>query len=415
MRTPNLQGAPIGKTESCAALGGADWMRRRVPSHVHAAAVAVLLTACASPPDGADAGARDVARAMDAGIDAGPPPLDPIEYTASAPMFGPDGTVVAHGWAREAVFEYDRALVRADLAEQVREWEYFDIFTPDFQADVTLTDIGLLTGAFLTVRDLATGETVRDSMLAGAGTLTLPSTPFESTHFVSPGGEVDLAYAPSGERTVHYAGGTSPAWERAEVDLTITDDPAGESIATLVCFPPLDPGLFFYENKRLALPVTGTIRIGTRTWTVPVGSFVVIDWGRGAWPSDVSWLWADAAGTTADGRRVGINLGTVHGDDSRGTSDAVVVDGVLSKMGRVSWTFDADAPMSPWTFEASDGRLSLTLTPDFDASSELGSGARSQRVVRVLGTYSGSVELDDGTTLAIEGIRGAAEEVTIRW
>ncbi|MBZ0118585.1 MAG: DUF2804 domain-containing protein [Sandaracinaceae bacterium] len=31
------------------------------------------------------------------------------------------------------------------------------------------------------------------------------------------------------------------------------------------------------------------------------------------------------------------------------------------------------------------------------------------------GTFSGTVELDDGSVLAIDGVRGAAEHVLIRW
>ena len=392
--------------------------------------VGLLSIACETPLSSRDAGPLDagpldagapeagldasVDADRDSGTDAGPPPLDPIEITAPSPLLGPVGALIAHGWARHPHMQYDRSAVRADLADRVREWEYYAVYAPDFALSVTLTDIGLLTLGTLSVQDYASGEVVSETLLGGRGELALPPTPFESTSWPRSDGLVELLYA-AGLRTVRFRAGADGVFERADAELEVLDDPAGESIAVVTRFAE-DPGLFFYENKRVALPATGRVRLGARTWTLPAsGAFAVIDWGRGAWPADVHWDWA-AGGGTSGGHRVGINLGSVHGDDSRGTADAVIVDGVLHKIDRVFWDFDPEDPSRPWRFTSMDGRLDLTLAPDFDESSMIALGPRhSMRTLKMHGTFSGTVELDDGSVLAIDGVRGAAEHVLIRW
>jgi hypothetical protein len=141
----------------------------------------------------------------------------------------------------------------------------------------------------------------------------------------------------------------------------------------------------------------------------------VLDWGRGAWPGNVHWEWGHFSGIT-DGRMVGINMGTVFGDDSPGSADAIIVDGVLHKMEASRWEYDLEDLLSPWRFSTADGRLNLRLIPDFDDSTTLSLGpAYTLTRWKVHGEIEGSVTLDDGSQIQIDGIRGAAEYVEIIW
>jgi hypothetical protein len=347
----------------------------------------------------------------DAGVDAAPPALMPREITEPTPVLGPDGTVAA-GWARGPLMQYDRDAVPAEHADAIREWEYYAVFAPTLAASVTVSDVGIVSIATVSVQDYATGLVHSEAMLGGDVELVLPSTPFESTRWDPAGGFFEHVYD-AGTRTVTCGIGAADVWEQARADLVIDDDPLGESIAVVTRFPEL--GFFFYENKRVGLPAHGSLRVGDTTWELPEGTtFAVIDWGRGVWPADVQWEWAAASGTSG-GHRIGINLGSVHGDDSRGTADGVVVDGVLHKLGRVAWSFDAADPSAPWRFTDDDGRIDVTMTPDFDESSSLRLGPYSMTTVKMHGSFEGSVVLDDGSTLAIEAVRGAAERVHIAW
>ena len=63
-----------------------------------------------------------------------------------------------------------------------------------------------------------------------------------------------------------------------------------------------------------------------------------------------------------------------------------------------------------------DGRIDLTLNPDFDDSTVLALGPPLTLTRwKVHGVIEGTVGLDDGSTLQVRGVRGAAEYVEIIW
>jgi len=335
------------------------------------------------------------------------------EITEETPLLHADGTVAAHGWARGPLMQYDRSLVQEQHLDQLREWEYYAVFAPDFAIGLTLANIGLLSFAILTLEDYATGD-IHDAMILGeASALDFPPTPFENTLFEAPTGSVEYRFE-EGARSITVIAGQEGSQDRMEAHLKLEDSRAVESIAVVHRFD--EPGQFFYENKRVSMPATGSVQVGATVYEFPEGdSFGVLDWGRGAWPENVRWEWGHFAGMV-DGRMVGINIGTVFGDDTPGTADAVIVDDVLHKLGRVEWEYDLEDVMAPWRFDSGDGRLELTLTPDFDDSTTLTLGdAYTLTRWKVHGEIAGTVQLDDGSQLEVAGIRGAAEYVEIIW
>lgn len=335
------------------------------------------------------------------------------EITEEMPLLHADGTVAAHGWARGPLMQYDRSLVQEQHLDQLREWEYYAVFAPDFAIGLTLANIGLLSFSILTVEDYTTGD-IHDAMILGeASALDFPPTPFENTLFDAPTGSVEYRFE-EGARSIAVIAGREGSQDRMEAHLELADSRAVESIAVVHRFA--DPGEFFYENKRVSMPATGSVQVGDTVYELPQGaSFGVLDWGRGAWPEAVRWEWGHFAGVT-DGHMVGVNMGTVFGDDSPGTADAVIVDDILHKIGRIAWEYELDDVMAPWRFASPDGRLDLTLTPDFDDSTTLTLGdAYILTRWKVHGEIAGMVELDDGSKLRVEGIRGAAEYVEIVW
>ena len=69
----------------------------------------------------------------------------------------------------------------------------------------------------------------------------------------------------------------------------------------------------------------------------------------------------------------------------------------------------------PWR-KHEHGRIDLTLEPDFDDSTVLALGPPLTLTRwKVHGEIVGNVGLDDGSTLRVEGVRGAAEYVEIVW
>lgn len=340
-------------------------------------------------------------------------PSDPGEITTETPLLHADGTVAAHGWARGPFVQYDRSLVREERRSGLREWEYYAVFTPDFAIGLTLADLRLLAFGTLTLEDYTTGKIHSAVFLADADALDFPPTPFENTLFEADNGSIEYRFEEN-KRKITVISGREGTAERMEAHLELADSRSTESIAVVHTFD--EPGQFFYENKRVSMPATGYVQVADMRYELPEGqSFGVLDWGRGAWPSEVRWEWGHFTGRT-DGHMVGINLGTVFADDTPGTADAVIVDGTLHKISRSQWDYDLNDLMAPWHFTSTDHRIDLTLTPDFDDSTTINLGSiYTLTRWKVHGEIRGTVQLDDASVLQIEGVRGAAEYVEIIW
>lgn len=338
---------------------------------------------------------------------------DPGEITEETPLLNDDGTVAAHGWARAPLMEYDRGLVQPEREDQLREWEYYAVFAPDFAIGLTLADLGLLSFSILTLEDYETGDIHDAIMFEDSDALDFPLTPFDNTLFESSTGSVEYRFE-GDHRRITVLAGTPGTADRMEARVRLADSAAVQSIAVSHLFD--EPGEFFYENKRVNMPATGTVLVGDTTYDFGEDeSFGVLDWGRGVWPDDVEWEWGHFTGMI-DGRLVGINMGTVNGDDTPGSADAVVVDGVLHKLPESIWEYDIDDIMADWRFTSEDGRIKLTLYPDFDDSTVLALGPPLTLTRwKVHGVIEGTVGLDDGSTLQVRDIRGAAEYVEIVW
>lgn len=142
-------------------------------------------------------------------------------------------------------------------------------------------------------------------------------------------------------------------------------------------------------------------------------AFAQMDWVRAVVPDVIDWTWA-VGGGVVDGRRVGLNFGSVFGDEAAGTPDAVVVDGVLHKLGPVRWD-ERDAG-GAWRLTDDEGRVDLTLVPNgYREAQDLDLGFYRTTLDKPYGVWSGEVELDDGERLVVDGLVGAAERVHTEW
>jgi len=111
-----------------------------------------------------------------------------------------------------------------------------------------------------------------------------------------------------------------------------------------------------------------------------------------------------------------LNFGSVFGDEAAGTPDAIVVDGRLHKLPAPTWT-TSDDPAAPWRLASDDGRVDLTLTPTaaYRETQRLDLGFYVTELDKPYGTWTGTVVLDDGRALAIEGLVGADEGMRTTW
>jgi hypothetical protein len=74
--------------------------------------------------------------------------------------------------------------------------------------------------------------------------------------------------------------------------------------------------------------------------------------------------------------------------------------------------------MKTWTFSDNEGRVNLVLTPTFSERGGTNLLILRSRVLKAYGFFTGTVILDDGTTVTIspeDRLFGSAEAVVNHW
>ena len=171
------------------------------------------------------------------------------EYTEPTRMLDEDGTVLAKGWARKNVFEYDRDKVRPRL--RGKEWDFYQVSNGRFVAQVNFANISIGGYVSAALIDLENGKTLANVMapfLGGRNKYPLP-------------GKGDVP------NTIHYRiGGAEFTFDTKEhsrtldfkmkdVECSFTMDifDTHETITTILPFANM-PTRFFMTTKQNCMP-----------------------------------------------------------------------------------------------------------------------------------------------------------------
>lgn len=342
-----------------------------------------------------------------------------IELTQPGPLLDEKGRLAQVGWSRrpllDANLEQARFYTLRGLQRfRIKRWDYYAIFTPRRFFSATIADLGYAGNIFVYSLDFATGALHEEGLVI----------PFGSGIRLERGSLNGEAHFANDKASLHFevAGDTRrlrvdwPAFDRgrgirAEINLTC---PAWHESMTIVI--PIGQKRFYYNTKINCMPAEGFIQSGSEIETLTPGECLgSLDWGRGVWDYRSYWNWASASGFLPDGRSVGLNLGQGFGDLSRATENCIIVDGKLHKLGAVRFDYTSGDYMRPWRFSDDEGRLDLTLTPFKDRTAKTNLGVIFSEVHQMFGRYAGTLRLDDGQTLTIDGLIGFAEEHHARW
>lgn len=345
-----------------------------------------------------------------------------VELTVPAPLLGPGGVLDQWGWARGAVPRYNRGAIPLGLLGRVKEWEHYTVMSPEFTVGVTIAQLGgLVFGSAELVVYRAGSQWSRIFLQPTRKEVAvLPDSPRGETELRRGAQFVSFRYA-TGKRLIAFsfdggdaAGARSDAGtgESFRGQIELFDDPRSDSIGIT---RPFEPGQFFYENKVFGMPADGQIELGSSKYTLPPGdSYAIFDWGRGIWPRRSAWFWGQAAGRMGQ-RLVAINLGHGYGDDSRGTANAILVDGRLDKLRNVHCDFDPGDRMKTWRITSDDGRLALDFKPLYHQEVKQDIGLAAAELHKIHGHYSGTLQRAGGEKFAVSDLLGFAEHMTQRW
>ena len=159
---------------------------------------------------------------------------------------------------------------------------------------------------------------------------------------------------------------------------------------------------------------------GSNTWGKnivyrPKTAWQTLTGDRGVWAYRSFWVWASASGFTANGQKIGLNLGYGFGDTSAATENAFILDGHVHKLDQVKFQYDNKNFMKPWSMVSDDERLKLTFTPFFERVAKTDVKILYSEVHQIFGVYSGQLITDQGQTIQIDHLTGFAEEHHARW
>ena len=339
------------------------------------------------------------------------------EYTEPTPLLAQDGRLLAAGWARHNVFDYDRDLVKHTLRR--KEWDFYQISDGHYMAQLSFANISLGGYASAVLVDLQQGKTLCSQMapfLGGKDRYMLPKrgdVPNEVRFEV--GKSLFEAVTLERTRTLRFAMGA------VQCEFSMDIAPGLENITTVLPFAGY-PDRYFMTTKQNCLPCEGSFRYGSEEVRFSAeNTFCVLDWGRVCTPYSLVWYWGNGSTwlTDAEGKRrmFGFELTWGIGDESKATETCVFYDGKAHKLGPVDVkTFPKpDRYMEPWEFASQDRRFRLTMRPFYDHHSDMNIGVMRMHSHQVHGLWSGGVTLDDGTELEIRDMYAFCEYVENRW
>lgn len=335
------------------------------------------------------------------------------ELTEPVDLCVPDGSVVnpdALGWSR-------RPLHRANLADHEgrnKRWDYWAVLAGDVVVSCVYSDIDVIGLTDIWWADLSTGDTGGHATITEAGVMRLPEHPGTEPLRVEQGDyRLEL---------VDDDGGTtlSGRWVEADgrpgsFEVAVALPSGHESLNVVI---PWDDTTFNYTSKHWARPAVGHLSVGDRRWEIGGAAgdaWGVLDVGRGRWPHDIRWNWGGGSGRSGDDV-IGLQIGGMWTEGSGFTENGLIVNGRLHKLGdELTWDYDWDEPMAPWTVTDPGGRLQATLTPRHDKHTDIGAGDLGSHTHQVFGTWAGELTTDEGRRIAFSGLQGFAEEARQRW
>lgn len=339
------------------------------------------------------------------------------EYTEPTQLLGRGGKLLAAGWARHNVFNYERYSVNKVMRR--KEWDFYQLGNKDFLVQISVANISLGGYVSAVLIDLNSGKTIATKMspfLGGANKYILPPKGDVPNNVKYKIGSAEFEFdTKEDSRTLYFKMGN------VECNFQMDIMPGLENITTVLPFKDF-PDRYFMTTKQNCMPCEGTFKVGDEVYSFSKeDTFAVLDWGRVNTPYSLVWYWGNGSAyiTDADGNRhiFGFEITWGIGDESNATETCIFYDGKAHKFGAVDVeTFPKpDKYMEPWHFISEDGRFDMVMEPFFDNHSDLNIGVMRMHSHQVHGMWSGTATLDDGTVLEIKDMYAFCEYVENRW
>ena len=339
------------------------------------------------------------------------------EYTEPTKLLAEDGTLLAKGYAKHNVFDYNRNNVKKVMRR--KEWDFYQLSDGRYMVQISFANISLGGYVSACLVDLKEGKTLKNAMsffLGGKDKYVLPPKGDVPNHVNMTIGKATFDFnTKETERTVYFKMGD------VECNFQMDIMPGLENITTVLPFKGF-PDRYFMTTKQMCMPCEGTFKLGDKVYEfTKENTFCSLDWGRVNTPYKLVWYWGSGSSyvTDSEGKKhiFGFEITWGIGDESNATETCVFYDGKAHKIGAVDVeTFPKpDKYMQPWKFVSEDNRFNLTMTPFYDHHSDTNALVMRMHSHQVHGLWNGNVVLDDGTVVEIKDMYAFCEYVENRW
>lgn len=318
------------------------------------------------------------------------------------PLLDDRGRLIRDAWAREDVFAYNKSALSSQGRRQ--EWEIYQLVSERFFLRLTYGHGGWLALAETLFVDLETGER---HVFADAKRF--------------PGDSYDLDFSPAQPHSIKHeedgfflsvhANGEHRRLDcRGDgLDVRLVCSDAGDAICNAMSYR--NRHQFLYSYKKNHLNLRGHVYLHGREYSLG-DAFLVRSSTRGVLPWRHQWVWG--SGSCRKGRHIlGINIGWGLGEGESATENALFWDGEIHKLDRI-WVDRNQDPMQPWRFQSNDGRFQVRFEPAMDSKRRRRFLLFSHSSQQLYGTLYGTVKLDDGRVLRVDGMPFVCEHVENR-
>ena len=331
------------------------------------------------------------------------------EVTTIHPLLDAKGELVEPGWSRRMVQTYERKMIKAPKW-RIKEWDYYLVMGQGFAGAFTISDdgyIGLQSVSFLRLDDMPWEHTETVLNTLPLGRLKLPEssdTGPTKYHDKRLNMRFDVG---DGKRRIRCKFENFCEGKPFTCDITL-EQPDMES---MVIATPWDKKHAFYYNQKInTMRASGYMEFDGKKYTFnPATDFGTLDWGRGVWTYDNTWLWG-SGNADIGGKSFGFNIGYGFGNTEAATENAIFYDGKVHKLDDVEFHIPENI-MDAWTFTSSDGRFEMEFTPVLDRAANIDFKVLVSDQHQVFGKMTGKAVLDDGTVIEVKDMMCFAERV----
>ncbi|MDR1734567.1 MAG: DUF2804 domain-containing protein [Oscillospiraceae bacterium] len=353
------------------------------------------------------------------------------EITSPQLLLNAQGNIAEPGYAKRLLWEYNREQI-ATSALRIKEWDYYYVGNQEIGFAFTLSDVGFLGLAGVSIIDFRNQKTYDTTDIAffPLGKWRLPRTS-ELGDTVTHTPKTKLSVTNDGKQrhisciVPNYAKSGQPF----TAEITLSDTPEESMV---IATPFAKAGHFYYNQKINCMRCSGKAVWGEKRWELdPAVTFATLDWGRGVWTYENTWLWSSLNAQLPDGTAFGWNLGYGFGDTSAASENMLIHNGKAQKLGECVFEIPALNGKAPrhrklgmddeqdyfgdWHFSDREGRLDMVFHPVHDNLQYTNLGVACLEGHQVFGEFSGTAVLEDGTAVTLDKAMGFAERIHNRW